>query len=72
MAWADLLKRVFKVDVLSCPECGGRMRIIAVIQQPDAVDAVIAAVILSGRLEHVRAGRAPPRGGVRSCFVEPC
>ncbi len=72
MAWTDLLKRVFKVDVLSCPECGGRMRIIAVIQQPDAVDAVIAAVILSGRLEHVRAGRAPPRGGVRSCFVEPC
>ena len=27
-AWADLLQRVFEVDALCCPRCGGRMRIL--------------------------------------------
>jgi hypothetical protein len=27
--WADLLKKVFARDVLACPECGGRLRLIA-------------------------------------------
>ncbi|MFT5433102.1 MAG: hypothetical protein ACI9OJ_003807, partial [Myxococcota bacterium] len=34
MAWAELLQRVFLVDILECP-CGGRLRIIAVITRPD-------------------------------------
>ena len=29
-AWADLLRRVFAVEVLECPDCGGRMRILAI------------------------------------------
>ena len=27
--WAELLQRVFAVDVLACPNCGGRMRVIS-------------------------------------------
>jgi hypothetical protein len=34
-AWADLLQRVFEVDALRCPACGGRTRILASITQPD-------------------------------------
>ena len=30
-AWADLMRRVFDIDVLACPRCGGRMRLIATI-----------------------------------------
>ena len=26
MDWAELMKRTFKIDVLKCPECGGRMK----------------------------------------------
>ena len=26
LLWADLLQRVFDLDVLKCPSCGGRMR----------------------------------------------
>ena len=33
-AWADLLRRVFAVDVLECPDCGGRMRLLAAIHPP--------------------------------------
>src|SRR5450432_1746975 len=29
--WAELLKRTFGVDVETCPRCGGRMRLLAVI-----------------------------------------
>ncbi|MBM3985329.1 MAG: hypothetical protein FJ296_06540 [Planctomycetes bacterium] len=31
--WADLLRRVFGVDVLRCPDCGGRRRIVAALTQ---------------------------------------
>jgi hypothetical protein len=31
--WADLLKKVFALDVLACPECGGRLRLIAFIAE---------------------------------------
>ena len=31
--WAELLARTFGVDVLSCPSCGGRMRLLAVIKE---------------------------------------
>ncbi len=33
MPWADLLKKVFALDVLACPECGGRLRLIAFIAE---------------------------------------
>jgi hypothetical protein len=32
--WSDLLKRVFGVDVLRCPRCGGRRHMISVITNP--------------------------------------
>jgi hypothetical protein len=44
MSWADLLMRVWAVDALKCPHCGGRMRVIAAIHDPDAITAILAAV----------------------------
>jgi hypothetical protein len=29
--WAELLKRTFGIDLETCPRCGGRMRLLAVI-----------------------------------------
>ena len=31
VAWADLLRRVFAFDILACPDCGGRLRLLATI-----------------------------------------
>ena len=42
------LKRVFAIDIETCPKCGGKLRVIARIENPD----VIATI-----LEHVRATR---------------
>jgi hypothetical protein len=35
-AWADLLERTFAIDVLACPECGGRLRFLATIEDTPA------------------------------------
>jgi Putative transposase len=32
--WAALMHRVFALDVLACPRCGGRLRVIAIVQDP--------------------------------------
>ncbi len=39
--WAQLFKRVFKVDVLRCAKCGGDMKIVAFIEEPEAVRKVL-------------------------------
>jgi hypothetical protein len=49
LAWSELLRRVFAVDVLACPRCGGRMRVLAAIQPPDATQAILACLDLPSR-----------------------
>ena len=44
--WADLLKRSFDFDVLSCPRCKGRMEIIAVITRPEAIERILSHLSL--------------------------
>jgi hypothetical protein len=57
LAWAELLRRVFATDVLACPRCGGRMRLLAAIQPPDATKAILARLELPSRAPPP----APPR-----------
>ncbi len=40
-SWAQLIKRVYEVDPLVCPSCGGEMRIIAFIIDHDVVGAIL-------------------------------
>jgi uncharacterized protein YbaR (Trm112 family) len=54
-AWAALMRRAF-LDVLACPRCGGRLRLIATVEDPEAIRAIFAAP--GGWRE--REGRAPP------------
>jgi hypothetical protein len=51
-AWARLLAKVYEVDPFLCPECGGKMAVIAVIQDPAEIRGIIAC--LAGK------GRGPP------------
>jgi hypothetical protein len=40
--WAELMRRVFEIDVLECPHCGhGPMRILAAIHPPEATRAIL-------------------------------
>jgi hypothetical protein len=47
--WATLMERVFELDVLACPRCGGRMRILAAIDTPDAIHKILACLGLPTR-----------------------
>lgn len=41
--WAQLMARTFEFDVLQCPRCGGRMKIIAAIESPEVACLEFAA-----------------------------
>ena len=47
-SWAELMKRVFEIDVLKC-ECGERMRILCAINPPDAIVKILDCLGLPTR-----------------------
>jgi hypothetical protein len=40
-AWARLIKKIYEVDPLVCPECSGSMRIIAFIEEETIIRKVL-------------------------------
>jgi len=50
------MRRAFDIDVLACSRCGGRLRLMGTVEDPDAIRAILAAVAASREL----ADRAPP------------
>ena len=49
--WAELMKRTFGLDVLSCPHCGGRLKLISLIEDPKVIKKI---------LDHLGLPTAPP------------
>ena len=49
VAWADLLQRVFEVDALACPKCGGRMRVLSAITDPTVAGRILRCLALPAR-----------------------
>src|SRR5213593_3135275 len=47
--WAELMKRVWALDVLECPRCQGRMQILAAIHSPDAIGKILDCLGLLSR-----------------------
>ena len=61
LPWAVLLKRVFLVDVLECPKCKGRMKILAVVTKPASVRRILDHLGLPGAAPRLQAARSPPQ-----------
>jgi hypothetical protein len=40
-SWPDLLRHTVAVDVLACPRCGGRMRVVATIEDPVVIRKIL-------------------------------
>ena len=57
-SWAALMRRAFGIDVLACPRCGGRMRLIATVHDPGAIRRLLAHLGLSHSGQSP--GPAPP------------
>jgi transposase len=39
--WAEMIRKVYEVDPMVCPQCGGRMRVIAFLTDYSVVDRII-------------------------------
>jgi hypothetical protein len=42
MTWARRLKRVFGIDIERCARCGGRLKVIASIEEPALIARILA------------------------------
>lgn len=60
MPWARLLARVFNIDVEICPSCGGKMRIIAAIEEPPIIRKILDHLGLSTKPPPIHPARGPP------------
>jgi hypothetical protein len=61
LSWAQLLKRVFEIDMASCPYCGGPLTLIAAIEAPAVIAKILAHLGLPTR--------APPRSPAQLCTL---
>ncbi|HKJ16209.1 MAG TPA: hypothetical protein VJ984_02520 [Xanthomonadales bacterium] len=60
MNWAQRLKRVFAIDIESCPDCGGKLRVIACIEDPQLIAEILAHVRNRQAVTAKDAARGPP------------
>jgi hypothetical protein len=63
--WAALIKRIWQVDPLQCPRCGGAMKIVSIINpgQRDVIDRILTHCSLSSRAPPAEA-RGPPEPSI--------
>ena len=58
--WAEMIKKVYETNPLLCPSCGGKMSIIAFIEDHKVIDKIIAHLKLTFMAE-----RPPPSQNVQ-------
>ncbi len=67
MTWAQRLKRVFNIDITTCEECGGIVKVIASIEDPAVIKQILAHLerkAESKEFNPLPESRAPPQRGL--------
>ena len=54
------MQRSFGFDVLACPQCGGRLRLIALIDEARVIQRILGHLGLPTEVPTARPARAPP------------
>ena len=62
MSWAQRLKRVFDIDIETCEHCGGVVKIIGSIENPQVIDKILEHLERNGAAHGPPPARAPPGG----------
>ncbi|MEQ1633469.1 MAG: transposase, partial [Planctomycetota bacterium] len=60
-SWAELLRRVFLVDVLTCPHCRGKRTLLAAIHDPDSIQRILRHLGLPTEPPEIAPARPPPQ-----------
>lgn len=58
--WSELLARTFAVDVLACPRCQGRMKLLGLVKNPAIISRTLATLEEATELPRRSPGRGPP------------
>ena len=58
--WAALMRRTFGFDVLACPRCGGRLWLIALIEDAAVIGRILRHLGQPDTIPSPRPARAPP------------
>jgi len=64
MTWVQGLKRVFNIDIETCSECGGDVRIIASIEDPAVINKILTHLNEKAATARLPPCRAPPATGL--------
>jgi Putative transposase len=67
MNWARRLKRVFGIEIEQCARCGGRLKVIASIEEPELIERILAHRRERGEEDVPRSSlgaRAPPQSSL--------
>jgi uncharacterized protein YbaR (Trm112 family) len=56
--WAELMRRTFGLDILACPRCAGRLRLMALIEQASVVQRILRHLGLPTEVPERRPARA--------------
>jgi hypothetical protein len=59
-SWARMIRRIFEVDPLLCPDCGGEMKVIAVLTDPEVVDRILRHIKAKQAKQENEQEQAPP------------
>ncbi|NNC77823.1 MAG: hypothetical protein HKN77_07660 [Woeseiaceae bacterium] len=63
MSSGQRLKRVFAIDIETCRQCGGRLRVIASIEAPAVIERILEHLGRdAGSVDPAHPSRAPPQG----------
>jgi len=54
------MRRTFGFDVLACPRCGGRLRLIALIEEAAVIERILQHLGVPTEIGAARPARAPP------------
>ena len=60
--WANLMRRAFGFEVLACPRCGGRLRLIALLDESTVTQRILRHLGLPTDVPPAQPARAPPLG----------
>ena len=60
MTWAQRLKRVFGIEIERCEKCGGKVKIIACIEDPEVIQKILKHLGLEEASQ--TRNRSPPVG----------
>ena len=59
-AWAHLMRHAFDLDVLACPRCGGRLRLVATVEDPHVIRQILAHLGFPAQVPHPDPPQPPP------------